>query len=83
MNEDDRRRYHSVLAEIASAPGIGLTMLQRELEFTHGIVASGARLRADLALLADAGLVRWDGAGALLTERGLDVARQRVEMPVL
>lgn len=79
--EADRKRLLSLLAEIGFSPGVGLAALRQALEFTHNIPASGARVRADLLLLADMGLIRWDGEGALCTARGLDVARGRAELP--
>lgn len=77
----DRKRYNTLLVEISVTPGIGITALRRELEFTHNIVASAARLRTDLALLAEIGLIRWDGEAAICTERGMDVARSRAPFP--
>jgi len=83
MNDAERKRYHSLLVEIDVTPSVGVTALRRELEFTHGVVVSGARLRADLALLAEIGLLRWDGEVAVCTERGRDVARRRADLPEL
>lgn len=83
MKALDQRRYTSLLAEVSVTPGAGVVLLRRELETVHGIVVSAVRLRADLELMVDAGLLRWDGEAALCTERGMDVARMRAPMPEL
>lgn len=59
-------------------------LLQQALErFAHAV--SGDRLRADLAWLAEAGLVELDVVADVqvprLTQRGLDVAQGRTQHP--
>lgn len=83
MNAEDKKRYSSLLAEISLAPGIGAQALRIDLERVHGVVATALRVRADLALLADAGLIRWNGEAAACTERGREVACLRAPLPDL
>ena len=83
MNDAARRRYTSLLTEISLTPGVGWHTLRRELESVHNIVATAVGVRADLAVLADAGLIRWSGEVAACTERGMDVARLRAPLPEL
>lgn len=45
-------------------------VLRDELERIHNIAATLARVRADLAWLADVGAVRVDGDRAMLTTEG-------------
>jgi hypothetical protein len=55
-------------------------LLQGALE-SHGMVVSLDRVRTELLWLAEQGLAEHAGHAAILTERGLDVALGRAEVP--
>jgi len=82
--EEDRKL--TILRLLAESPDYKANMylLQSALE-GFGHVVSIDRIKADIAWLAEGGLVLAESAGAVLvpklTHRGIDVAKGRVEHP--
>lgn len=82
MTPNDKKRASSLLVSLLFAGGVSQARtLRDELESVHGLVATLDRVRADLAWLADVGLVQRINDTAALTEEGRDVAQARREMP--
>ena len=81
MTEPEYRRRNAILATLSFDPLATVTKLRGEMETVHGIACSADLIRADLAWLAEMGLVRFDGQAAQCTERGIDVARLRAKFP--
>jgi hypothetical protein len=79
---DDKKRANSLLVTLLFAGGAGQARaLRDELESVHGVVATLDRVRADLAWLADVGLVQRIDDTVALTEEGRDVASGRRRLP--
>lgn len=82
MTEIDKKRANSLLVTLLFAGGASQArLLREELENVHGVVATLDRVRADLAWLADVGLVQKVNDTVALTEEGRDVAQGRRMLP--
>lgn len=82
MTGNDKKRCNSLLVTLLFAGGAGQArVLRDELETVHGVVATLDRVRADLAWLADVGLVQKINDTVALTEEGRDVASGRRTLP--
>lgn len=82
MTPEDKKRANSLLVTLLFAGGAGQARsLRDELESVHGVVATLDRVRADLAWLADVGLVQRINDTVALTEEGRDVAQGRRALP--
>jgi hypothetical protein len=82
MNALDKKRASSLLATLLFRDGTcNPRDLRDDLERVHGIAATLDRVRADLAWLADVGLVGYRYEIAMLTEEGRDVVCGRRQMP--
>lgn len=82
MTDADKKRANSLLVTLLFAGGSGQARpLRDELESVHGVVATLDRVRADLAWLADVGLVQKINDTVALTEEGRDVANGRRSLP--
>lgn len=82
MTEHDKKRANSLLVTLLFAGGAGQArQLRDELESVHGVVATLDRVRADLAWLADVGLVQKINDTVALSEEGRDVAQGRRALP--
>lgn len=77
------KRWNALLVEVAIEPALRITELRERLEYTHNLPVSATRLRADLALLEEAGLVRLTDGLVAPTERGRDIATGRAPLPEL
>lgn len=79
-------RRRAIIALLFFAPGRSLNTprLVRQLEDHHGQVASTAKVRTDLATMADQGYLTYVSTddAATLTESGRDVAMDRIEIVV-
>jgi hypothetical protein len=82
VTEHDKKRANSLLVTLLFAGGAGQArQLRDELESVHGVVATLDRVRADLAWLADVGLVQKINDTVALSEEGRDVAQGRRALP--
>lgn len=77
MNEQDRRRRHSLLCTLSFYGGNCVArFLRNELETTHGVAVTLDKVRADLRVLADVGALQLNGDQAQITAEGRDHANQ-------
>lgn len=82
MTPTDKKRANSLLVTISFGGGTGQARaLRGELESVHGIAVTLDRVRADLAWLADVGLVLRQGDTVVLTQEGREVADGTRELP--
>ncbi len=82
MTDTDKKRANSLLVTLLFSGGAGQARaLRDELESVHGVVATLDRVRADLAWLADVGLLQKIEDTVALTEEGRDVANGRRRLP--
>lgn len=82
MTEVDKRRANSLLVTLLFAGGVGQArQLRGDLETVHGIVVTLDRVRADLAWLADVGLVQRIGDTVSLTQEGRETATGARSLP--
>lgn len=79
----ERARRQAVLSTLMFSSGQTATAreLRDTLENVHGYVATVDRVRADLAWLADIGMIRAAGDAATLTEEGREVVLGRRALP--
>ena len=82
MTEQDKKRATSLLVSLLFAGGCAQARaLRAELEHVHGVVATLDRVRADLAWLANVGMLQQNHDTVALTEEGRDVAQGRRTLP--
>lgn len=75
MSPSDKKRANSLLVTLLFAGGSGQARgLREDLEQVHGVAATLDRVRADLAWLADVGLVQRSGDTVALTQEGRETA---------
>ncbi len=82
MTENDKKRANALLVSLLFAGGASQARtLQTELEAVHGIAATLDRVRADLAWLADVGLLNRINDTVALTEEGRETAKGLRALP--
>lgn len=83
MSEAELKRLRSSIVSSLYFQGgpMAVPDLRRDLERTHGIVATAVAVRSALVWLEQADLVRQRDDRALLTEMGQDVGALRIAFP--
>jgi hypothetical protein len=82
MSPADKKRANSLLATVLFGNGPAQARdLRDALEEIHGLVVTLDRVRADLAWLADVGLVLRQGDTVVLTQEGRETATGARSLP--